>query len=59
MSMRLDLLLLPRQADLQEATVAAMVAEAKGKMGDRVDHIDIYMHVGEEFNQEVEYGGHD
>ncbi|CAI5785582.1 cleavage and polyadenylation specificity factor subunit 6 isoform X2 [Podarcis lilfordi] len=28
-------------------------------MADGVDHIDIYADVGEEFNQEAEYGGHD
>ncbi|XP_036154804.1 cleavage and polyadenylation specificity factor subunit 6-like [Myotis myotis] len=28
-------------------------------MADGVDHIDIYVDVGEEFNQEAEYGGHD
>uniref|UniRef100_G1QFW1 Cleavage and polyadenylation specificity factor subunit 6 n=1 Tax=Myotis lucifugus TaxID=59463 RepID=G1QFW1_MYOLU len=28
-------------------------------MADGVDHIDIYSDVGEEFNQEAEYGGHD
>ncbi|XP_036177532.1 cleavage and polyadenylation specificity factor subunit 6-like [Myotis myotis] len=28
-------------------------------MADGVDHIDIYEDIGEEFNQEAEYGGHD
>lgn len=28
-------------------------------MVDGVDYIDIYVDVGEEFNQEVEYGGYD
>ena len=59
MSMRLDLLLLLRWAELQEAAAAAVVAEAEGKMEDSMNHLDIYADVGEEFNQEAEYGGHD